>query len=99
MSEQMHRKKYDDSFKKEVVRFYSEHDQSLAAVAKNYDVTAGMLHKWVQKIAPDPGKKVFPNGNHGQEVKVLQEEVKAMRRDIGELKKIVAKTLFIKALE
>jgi len=98
--DQQHRKIYDEEFKRTAVAFYHEQGVSLAQAAKNFNVTSGMLSKWVKKYSqPSDISEAGGATTDEQEVKKLREEVRAMRADIGTLKQIMRKTLLARTLD
>jgi transposase len=48
------RRRYSAEFKARVVRACDEPGQSVAGVARRYDLNANLLHKWRKQIRADP---------------------------------------------
>ncbi|NPC91363.1 transposase [Bacillus sp. WMMC1349] len=47
-------KRYDESFKKETVKYIAEHNKPVAQVAREVGVNENTVHGWVKKYGQQP---------------------------------------------
>jgi transposase len=78
----MQRRRFGREFKIEAVRLIGEPGVSVAQAARDLEVHANVLRKWVKEFAADPGQ-AFPG--HGQ-MKLEQIEIERLRREVAKLK-------------
>ena len=78
----MQRRKFSREFKIEAVRLVRERGVSVAQAARDLDLHANVLHKWIKEFSTDP-QYAFPG--HGQ-MKPEQLEIEQLRREVRKLK-------------
>ena len=78
----MQRRKFSREFKLEAVRLVRDRGVSAAQAARDLEVHANVLRKWVGDFASDP-QQAFPG--HGQ-MKPEQLEIDRLRRQVAKLK-------------
>ena len=78
----MQRRKFSREFKLEAVRLVRDRGVSVAQAARDLEVHANVLRKWVGDFASDP-QQAFPG--HGQ-MKPEQLEIDRLRRQVAKLK-------------
>ena len=78
----MQRRKFSREFKIEAVRLVRERGVSVAQAARDLDLHANVLHKWMKELSSDP-PYAFPG--HGQ-MKPEQHEIEQLRREVRKLK-------------
>jgi len=78
----MQRRKFSREFKFEAVRLVRERGVSVAQAARDLDLHANVLRKWIKEFSADP-QYAFPG--HGQ-MKPEQLEIEQLRREVRKLK-------------
>jgi transposase len=78
----MQRRKFSREFKLEAVKLVRERGVSVAQAARDLDVHANVLRKWVRDHEVDPGS-AFPG--HGV-MKPAQQEIERLRRELVRMK-------------
>ena len=78
----MQRRKFSREFKLEAARLVRDRGVSAAQAARDLEVHANVLRKWVGDFASDP-QQAFPG--HGQ-MKPEQLEIDRLRRQVAKLK-------------
>ncbi len=78
------RKKYTKEFKLEAVRLIVDDGRSTRSVARDLGINASMLHQWKRSALAD-GELAFP-GNGRPAVSELEEEVRALRKELTQVK-------------
>ena len=78
----MQRRKFSREFKLKAVRLVRDRGVSAAQAARDLEVHANVLRKWVGDFASDP-QQAFPG--HGQ-MKPEQLEIDRLRRQVAKLK-------------
>ena len=78
----MQRRKFSREFKLEAVRLVRDRGVSAAQAARDLEVHANVLRKWVGDFASDP-QQAFPG--HGQ-MKPEQLEIDRLRRQVAKLR-------------
>lgn len=78
----MGRRKFSREYKLEAVRMVRERGVTMAQAARDLDVHANLLRKWILEFAADPAH-AFPG--HGQ-MKPEQLEIDRLRRELTKLK-------------
>lgn len=78
----MERRKFSREFKLEAVRLVVERGVSAAQAARDLDLPAAMLRRWIKEEAEDP-RQAFPG--KGQ-MKPEQLEIEKLRREVSKLK-------------
>lgn len=71
------RNRYDEEFKKNAVKLSYASNKSVAQVAKDLDISDGMLYRWRQKYTPDGDKTRYAS---------MEEELKALKLENAQLK-------------
>lgn len=99
MAARKSRKWYDDDFKRRVADYHVEHKGSLADSAQNFSVTPAMVHKWVKHFSPSGAPAADDAAAGGAEIHELRQEIRAMKAEIAELKKIVSKAFLTRFQE
>lgn len=79
------RRKINLAFKKTVVDYYQNHDHSMRDVARKFEITPGMLSKWVQKYG---NLENLLSGDNNLEI---QAELSILRGEVAVLKNLVKK--------
>lgn len=82
VSEMKQRRKYNREFKIEAVRQLREVDQSIAEVARDLGINAGVLGRWRRQYEDDP-TEAFPG--HGK-LKPEEDDVVRLRREVVTLR-------------
>jgi transposase len=78
----MERRRFTREFKLEAVRLIKERGVAIGQAARDLDVHANVLRKWVKEVAADP-QQAFPG--QGQ-MKPEQLEIERLRREVIKLK-------------
>jgi transposase len=78
----MERRRFGREFKLEAVKLVRERGVTVAQAARDLDLHANLLRKWVRDFAADP-QHAFPG--HGQ-MKPEQLEIERLRREVHKLK-------------
>ncbi len=78
----MQRRKFSREFKFEAIRLVRERGVSVAQAARDLDLHANVLRKWMKECSTDP-QYAFPG--HGQ-LKPEQLEIDRLRREVAKLK-------------
>lgn len=76
------RRKFSREFKLEAVKLVLERSVSAAQAARDLDVHANVLRKWIREAEGDPGS-AFPG--HGN-LKPEQQEIERLRRELARMK-------------
>jgi transposase len=71
------RNRYDEEFKKNAVKLSYASNKSVAQIAKDLDISDGMLYRWRQKYTPDGDKTRYVT---------MEEEMKALKLENAQLK-------------
>jgi len=71
------RRNFDEEFKKNAVKLSYVSSKSVAQIAKDLDISDGMLCRWRQKYTPDGDKT---------RQATLEEENKALRLELAEMR-------------
>lgn len=83
------RRKYDEQFKREAVRFLEETGRSLREVADELKISDGLLSKWQSKYGT--GQRNEPlRPSDADELRRLRREVEILRQERDFLKKATA---------
>jgi transposase-like protein len=99
MESAQHRKFYSEEFKRNAADYHVEHHGTLAETAKHFGVTSGMMHKWLKNHARNPASPPLQSSAGASEIPLLRNEIMAMKKEIGELKKIVGKAFLTRFTE
>jgi transposase len=91
MNESTSRKSYDDDFKRNAVKQFNEHRRNLTESAAELGITPAMLHKWVKKYSLSENQPESRGQDERVEIDALRREVRALKEDVVELKKIVSR--------
>jgi transposase len=80
--------KYDEAFKKEVVKYIRENNKPVAQVAREMGVNENTLHVWVKKYGQQPEVKAVQTFSSAEaELKALQKETRDLKEENEILKK------------
>ncbi|MEM1486372.1 transposase [Oscillospiraceae bacterium PP1C4] len=71
------RRKYDEGFKKRVVRMSYSSERGVTSVTENLEVTSNMIYRWRKKYTPDTDKT---------QMSQQQDELNQLRGKITEFK-------------
>ena len=82
------RRRFDEQYKREAVRFLEETGRPLRAVAAELKVTEQSLWRWRQKYSTGNGEQLTPNER--AELQRLRREVEILRQERDFLKKAAA---------
>ena len=86
------RKKYTKEFKEEIIKLVTEQGKTQKEVAKDLDIHAGVISKWVQQYRKD-GKDSFPgNGKlkpRDEETRLMKKRMKELEEENAILKKAI----------
>jgi len=81
-------KRYDETFKKETVKYIVENHKPIAQVARETGVNTNTLHGWIKKYGQQPEIKAiqtFPSPE--AELRALQKEMSDLKEENEILKK------------
>ncbi|UOY92385.1 transposase [Ectobacillus sp. JY-23] len=78
-------KRYEESFKKETVKYIAENNKSVAQVAREVGVNENTLHGWIKKYSQQPEIKA------AQTFSTPEAELRALQKQIRELKNEILK--------
>ncbi len=78
----MQRRKFSREFKPKAVKLVLERGVSAAQAARDLDVYANVLRKWIREAEGDPGS-AFPG--HG-DLRPEQQEIERLRRELARMK-------------
>ena len=79
-SKKRQRRSFTDEFKAEAVRLVIEEGKTIAAVARDLDLTETAFRRWVEQARADKGK-----GKPGAITSNEKEELNALRKKVREL--------------
>lgn len=79
-SKKRQRRSFSDEFKAEAVRLVLEEGQTIAAVARDLDLTETAFRRWVDQARADKGK-----AKPGAVTSAEKEELAALRKKVREL--------------
>lgn len=82
------RRKFEEGFKREAVRFLEETGRSLREVAEELQVSQQALGKWRKKYGTGTGEPLSPS--EAAELRRLRREVEILRQERDFLKKATA---------
>jgi transposase len=82
MSKNGSRRNFDRAFKVEAVRLVTEEKRRVAEVARELDIQANLLHRWIRELS-DEGNGAFPGKGHQT---AEQEELRRLRRELAEVR-------------
>ncbi len=84
------RRKYTPEFKLEAVRLVTDQRQSVVEVAKQLEISSGMLYQWCAAVKKEGDKAFTPQATdrlESEEVRKLRRELKNAREERDILKK------------
>lgn len=87
------RKKYSREFKHDAVKLVTEHGYRVSEAARNLDVHANILRRWIKECEKDKGAAFPGNGRmtaEQEEIRRLREENKRLYLEREILKKAAA---------
>jgi transposase len=73
-------KRYDESFKKETVKYIAENNKTVVQVAREVGVNENTLHGWIKKFGQQPEIKA------GQSFSSAEAELRALKKEMRDLK-------------
>ncbi len=82
------RRRFDEQFKREAVRFLEETGRPLREVAEELKLSEGVLGRWRQKYGTGTAEPVSPS--EAAELRRLRREVEILRQERDFLKKATA---------
>jgi transposase len=82
------RRKFDEAYKREAVRFLEETGRPLAEVAQELKVSEGTLWRWRKQYGTGAGEVLSPT--EAAELRRLRREVELLRQERDFLKKATA---------
>lgn len=82
------RRKFDEQFRREAVRFLEETGRPLREVAEELKVSQQALSRWRQKYGTGAGEQLSPS--EAAELRRLRREVEILRQERDLLKKATA---------
>ncbi len=82
------RRKFDEQFKREAVRFLEETGRPLREVAEELKLSEGTLWRWRKQYATGAGEQLSPS--EAAELRRLRREVEILRQERDFLKKATA---------
>jgi transposase len=81
-------KRYDETFKKETVKYIAENHKPIAQVARETGVNTNTLHGWIKKYGQQSEIKAVQTFNSAEaELKALQKEMRDLKEENEILKK------------
>lgn len=81
-------KRYDETFKKETVKYILENHKPVAQVARETGVNTNTLHGWVKKYSRQPEVRAAQTFSTPEaEMKALQKQVRDLKEENEILKK------------
>lgn len=81
-------KRYDETFKKETVKYILENDKSVAQVARETGVNTNTLYGWIKKYSDQPEVKAVQTFSTSEaEHKALQKQLRDLEEENEILKK------------
>jgi transposase len=81
-------KRYDESFKKETVKYIAENNKTVAQVAREVGVNENTLHGWIKKYGQQPEIKAAQSFSSAEaELRALQKEMRDLKEENEFLKK------------
>jgi transposase len=88
-----HRRRYEESFKREAIRLVTETGRPVSSVERDLGIPSGLLSKWTSSVKNNPVSP-FPGKGHlsiqDAEVHRLRRENDILREERDILKKAVA---------
>ena len=82
------RRRFDEQFKREAVRFLEETGRPVREVAEELKIGESMLHRWRQQYGTGAGEPLTPSD--AAELRRLRREVELLRQERDFLKKATA---------
>lgn len=81
-------KRYDETFKKETVKYILENNKSVAQVARETGVNSNTLHGWIKKYSQKPEVKAVQTfSTPDAELRALQKQLRDLEEENEILKK------------
>jgi len=81
-------KRYDETFKKETVKYIAENHKPIAQVARETGVNTNTLHGWIKKYSQQSEIKDVQTFNSPEaELRALQKEMRDLKEENEILKK------------
>ena len=75
------RRRFTREFKDEAVRLAKSGEESIAAIARNLDLSGSLLHRWIKQYDIDRGA-----GGAGSLTTQEREELRRLRRELRQVK-------------
>jgi transposase len=81
-------KRYDETFKKETVKYIAENHKPIAQMARETGVNTNTLHGWIKKYGQQPEiKAVQTFSSPDAEMRALQKQLRDLKEENEILKK------------
>lgn len=81
-------KRYDETFRKETVKYVLENNKSVSQVAREMGVNTNTLHNWMKKYGKEPEIKATQTfSSQDAELKALQKQLRDLEEENEILKK------------
>jgi transposase len=81
-------KRYDETFKKETVKYILENQKPVAQVARETGVNINTLNGWIKKFSDQPEVKAVQTFSSSEaELRALQKEMRELKEENEILKK------------
>jgi len=90
MPQRRRRREFTEAFKAEVVALCQKGDRSIAAVARDLDLTETAVRRWVAQADVDGGRKPGLTSNEQAEMARLRRENRVLREERDILKRAVS---------
>jgi transposase len=75
-------KRYDETFKKETVKYIAENHKPIAQVARETGVNTNTLHGWIKKYGQNPEVKAVQTfSSPDAEMKALQKQLRDLEEE------------------
>lgn len=82
--------RYDDDFKKQVVRAYISSGRSSAEIAADYNIAKSTVTQWVKKYHEGCQYTTLEESISASEIRKLNQKIKEQEKEIAFLKKAAA---------
>ncbi len=90
MPQRRRRREFTEAFKAEVVALCQKRDRSIAAVARDLDLTETAVRRWVAQADVDGGRRPGLRSNEQAEMARLRRENRVLREERDILKRAVS---------
>jgi|SRR5215467_2425764 len=90
MANRRQRRKFSEAFKTETVRLLQESGKTVAAVAREMDLTESAVRQWVKEAGLVEGRRGTLTNAERRELEQLRRDVRTLRMERDILKKAAA---------